>query len=83
MKDLPIYIVRIQYKGNSLDDLKKKKKDFSEHKPMIRYLYVYAHEDFNARMSKAWRADAVATIYHASFKVDGECKASDVKGIWK
>lgn len=78
-EDLPSYIVIVLYDEKSLSVSQKR----SGVTAARRFLYVYPHEDFNERMSAAWKAGATAIVYRADYKIDGEVQATDVKGVWR
>jgi hypothetical protein len=81
-KDLPEHIVIITYRGKSLEK-EKKKLDEPVLQSCTRFLYVYGHEDLNERMAKAWREEAEAKVYSASYKQSHSVKASIKRGIWE
>jgi hypothetical protein len=80
--DLPVYIVKIHYKGRSLEEARKKKQD-PQLTGCTRYLYIYAHESLDERMMKAWREDATAEIFKTGPTLDDCVKASPTKGVWE
>jgi hypothetical protein len=84
--NLPVHIVMIVYKGRSLEAAKKKQpkgeKTEAELTGCTRFLYVYEHESLDERMQKAWREDAEATVFSATYKKAHQVKASATKGIW-